>query len=77
MKRIIKVECDCKLHEIKIEDNPIDTTPNAENCLAIAIYEHRSGNTGKILKRPKLLADVVLFGDERKKFLKQIRKIEF
>jgi len=56
MDRIIKLECNCLFHQIVIEDFNV----HGEDMLSICVYEHKSGNTGKLLKKPKLLGDVVL-----------------
>ena len=65
--KIIKLECGCKFHQIIIE--------KFEDTLFICIYEHKSMNTGKLLKKPKLLGDVVLYPEEMK-ILKEYLKNE-
>jgi hypothetical protein len=54
---ITNLECNCKLHQIEIEKM---TFGKAITMLAICIYEHRSQKTGKLLKKRKLIGDVVL-----------------
>jgi hypothetical protein len=56
MNRTITLECNCEFHQIIIEQFEV----HGEDMLSVCIYEHKSGNTGKLLKKPKLLGDVVL-----------------
>jgi hypothetical protein len=56
MNRTITLECNCRFHQITIEQFDV----HGEEMLSICIYEHKSGYTGKLLKKPKLLGDVVL-----------------
>lgn len=64
VKRLITLYCGCEFHKIEIEEFTIDN----KSFLSICIYEHKSTNTGKLLKKPKLLADVVLHPDQVKFF---------
>ena len=54
---IQKLVCNCNFHEIEIEKMNFGNIPV---MLSICIYEHRSFQTGKLLKKRKLLGDVVL-----------------
>ncbi len=79
MKRLFNFECNCTFHKIEIEEFTLGVVPdfpsNPDSLMSICIYQHRSEKTGKLLKKPKLLADVVL--DEKQvKFLKSAFKNE-
>jgi hypothetical protein len=50
--------CSCEFHQIYFESVILN---NKDKMLNIAIYQHRSENTGKEFIKPKLLADVVLY----------------
>lgn len=56
MNKTITLECNCKFHQITIEQFDV----YGEEMLSICIYKHKSKNTGKLLKKPELLGDVVL-----------------
>jgi hypothetical protein len=71
MKNLLSLECGCKFHKITVEEFTIDKIDGS--FLSICIYEHKSGFTGKLFKKPKLLADVVLHPEETLKFKKCIK----
>ena len=71
MNKLFTFYCDCKFHKIEIEEFTIEK--EKDTLLSICIYQHKSFNTGKLLKKPKLLGDVVLDYEDTKKF-KQILK---
>jgi len=56
MNKNLKLECNCEFHQIDIEQFDC----HGEDMLSICIYEHKSKNTGKLLKKPVLLSDVIL-----------------
>jgi len=60
MKAIKKIElgCNCGFHSIVIEKFHISNFPL--EYLDIEILNHKSFKTGKILKKPILLGDVIL-----------------
>jgi len=60
MSRLIKVPCGCEFHQLIIE---IDTV-HGEEMAFLSIVEHKSQNTGKLLKKPKLIGDVVLYSKQ-------------
>jgi hypothetical protein len=62
MKRTISLICGCDFHKVEIEEFTIDKMEGS--FLSICIYAHKSEYTGKLLKKPKLLADVVLHPDQ-------------
>ena len=64
-------ECGCQFHKIEIEEFTVDIAEGS--FLSICIYEHKSRVTGKLLKKPKLLADVVLHPDETKNFKNHLK----
>jgi len=70
--KFLKLECGCKLHRIDIEEFTIKGAKGS--FLSICIYEHKSGDTGKLLKKPKLLADVILHPKETELFKKEFGK---
>lgn len=65
----IKFECGCQFHQIEFNEFELGD----EKLIEIFIYEHRSGFTGKLYKKPKLLADVVLHQEEAAKFIESIK----
>jgi len=65
MNRKLIFECGCHFHKIEIEE--FDITKFG-SFISMCIYEHRSGITGKLLKKPKLLADVMLHPEQVKMF---------
>jgi hypothetical protein len=69
MNKFLKLECGCKFHKIDIEEFTIEKIEGS--FLSICIYEHKSKNTGKLFKKPKLLADVILHPEEVKIFKKE------
>lgn len=75
MKRKFSCECSCEFCLITVEDEPLDKK-GSEKILTIEIFEHRSGKTGKLYKKPKPKADIVLIGKERTKFIKQVKKLK-
>ena len=70
--KLIKLECGCQFHRIDIEEFTIDKVEGS--FLSFCIYEHKSGNTGKLYKKPKLLADVILHPEETKLFKREFIK---
>jgi len=54
---IQKLECNCQFHQLEIEKMCFGKDII---MLSICIYNHRSFQTGKILKKRKLIGDVVL-----------------
>ena len=72
MKKIY-LECDCEFHKVEIEEFTIHKIPGS--FISICIFEHKSMKTGKLYKKPKLLADVIL-NPKNSKHLKQIFKNE-
>lgn len=64
-----KFKCSCDFHIIECDKKPIED----EDFISFAIYEHRSGHTGKLYKNPKLKGDVVLIGKEARRFKKWIK----
>ena len=56
MNKNLKLECNCEFHQVEIEHFDV----HSEDMLSICIYEHKSKITGKLLKKPILLGDVVL-----------------
>ena len=67
--KILKLECGCELHKVEIEEFKVD----GEKFIGISVYEHKSMNTGKLLKKPKLLGDVILHPDQAKKLKEWIK----
>ena len=62
-------KCLCGLHILEIDNKPLDKdTP----FLAIDILQHKSEHTGKLFKKPRYLASVVLMDEELKKFYKWV-----
>jgi len=53
----IKLSCDCGFHLIEFEKTVFK---DKDWFISVYIYQHKSFHTGKLLKKPKLLADVVL-----------------
>jgi hypothetical protein len=70
--KLLKLECGCQFHRIDIEEFTINNVKGS--FLSICILEHKSGNTGKLLKKPKLIADVVLHPKETKLFKDTFKK---
>ncbi len=66
MDKKLWIECGCKFHQIEIEEFTIDKVEGS--FISFCIYEHRSGKTGKLFKKRKLLADVVLHPKETEFF---------
>ncbi len=63
-----KFNCHCNFHIIKVDTRPL----NKEAYISIDVFEHKSMNTGKLLKKPKCLGGIVLIGKEAKKFYSYI-----
>jgi hypothetical protein len=59
-----KFTCSCDFHTIVVDIRPL----NNIEFVGLTIYESRSGQTGKLLKRPRELGAVVLLDKEAKKF---------
>ena len=71
---MMKFYCDCKLHMIDVDKRPLKFKKLEQlDYYGLTIYEHRSGVTGKLLKKPKELGTVILIGKEAKKFKKYIK----
>ena len=73
MKKSIKLTCGCDFHQIEVEEFTIKEEQGG--FISICIYEHKSPHTGKLYKKPKLLADVLLHPEEvvrLKEYLKEI-----
>jgi len=73
MKKPIKLTCGCDFHQIEVEEFTIKEEQGG--FISICIYEHKSPHTGKLYKKPKLLADVLLQPEEvvrLKDYLKEI-----
>jgi hypothetical protein len=64
-----KFKCNCDFHIIEVDKIPLE----GMEYLGITIYEHRSGNTGKLFKKPKELGTVTLIGKEAKKFREYLK----
>jgi hypothetical protein len=72
--RTITLYCDCPEHKVEIEEF---TVPKTEGeFLSIRIYNHRSGKTGKLFKKPILLGDVLLNSEQTKMFKEAFRNHE-
>lgn len=67
-----KFECGCNFHIVDVDIRPIDKIP----YIGMTIYEHRSGYTGKLFKKPKELGTVVLTGKEALKFKEFIEGVK-
>jgi hypothetical protein len=65
----IKFECGCRFHQIEFDSFDV----GGQKCISICIYEHKSGKTGKLLKKPKLLADVMLHPEVAKSLIESIK----
>jgi len=65
-----KFNCDCEFHQIGVDFSKVGSF----DIISIVIYEHRSGYTGKLYKKPKIMGDVVLLGKEAQKFLKFVKE---
>jgi len=69
MEKSIKLECGCKFHLLEVDEW---TSKGIDGSfMSLCIYEHKSGITGKLLKKPKLLADVLLHPEETELFKKK------
>jgi len=66
MNRLITLYCDCPEHKVEIEEFTIGKIEGS--FMSICIYNHWSGKTGKLFKKPKLLADVILNPEQTKLF---------
>jgi hypothetical protein len=66
MERTINLFCDCAFHKLEIEEFTLGEIEGT--FLSIRTYEHKSRYTGKLLKKPKLLADVILSPEQTKLF---------
>ena len=72
----MKFVCDCGFHRLEItKDRPSKNFPHS--TISIIITEHRSGHTGKLYKKPKLLGDVVFISTEPeyKKLVNFLKKL--
>lgn len=67
----MKFKCSCDFDLLEVDIKPLKLSPK-EDCISFVIYEYRSGNTGKLYKKPKELGGVVLIGKEARKFLQYI-----
>lgn len=63
---MLNLICNCNFHKIIIEKIKLYKDLN---CYTMIIEQHRSFQTGKLLKKPKLVGDVVLT-EEQFKLLK-------
>jgi hypothetical protein len=72
----MRFECDCGLHRLDIDIKPLKfpKIKEVEDYIGITIYGHKSGITGKKLKKPIAQGTVVLIGKEARKFKKWISK---
>lgn len=66
MEQLITLFCDCEFHKLEIEEFIINKTEGT--FLDFSIYEYKSTKTGKLYKKPKLLAYVVLSPEQVKLF---------
>ena len=64
--------CSCDFHKITVDIRPLE----GEDFVGLTIYEHKSGQTGKIFKKLKELGTVVLIGKEARKFKDYLNKNE-
>ncbi len=67
-----KFECHCGLHIIDVDIKPIEGIP----YIGLTIYEHRSGQTGKLYKKPKQQGTVTLIGKEAERFRDLINRVK-
>lgn len=61
----MKFKCHCNMHMIDVDIKPLNLMTD---YIGMTIYNHRSEQTGKLLKKPKEMGTVVLIGKEAKKF---------
>jgi len=69
-KANLKLECGCKFHQIEFATFEL----GGELLMDILIYKNRSEQTGKLYKKPKLLADVTLQPETTKCLFESIKK---
>ena len=62
MKKPIKLTCGCDFHQIEMEEFTIKNEQGT--FLAISLFEHKSGKTGKLYKKPRPIGDVILHPEE-------------
>ena len=65
MKKTFRCNCGCAKIEVDFYSNHKEPILNS---ISICIFEYLSDKTGKPLKNPKLLADIVLMDDDVSKF---------
>jgi len=65
----MKFNCHCQMHILTCDKKPLSYKGD---YIAFTIYEHRSGYTGKLFKKPKEKGTVVLVDKEAKKFYKWV-----
>jgi hypothetical protein len=62
MKNPVKLTCGCEFHQLEVDEFIIKDERGS--FISICLYQHKSLNTGKLYKKPKLLADVMLHPEE-------------
>jgi hypothetical protein len=66
--------CSCEFHNITVDIRPLKNSQI--EFVGLTIYEHRSGKTGRLLKKPRELGTVVLIDKEARKFKDYLNKNE-
>lgn len=74
MERITKLECGCEFHRIDVEEFTVEGIQGT--FLAISIVDHKSRYSGKLYKKPRLLADVVLHPPQVEFLKSALQKVE-
>lgn len=65
MNKNLKLECTCKFHQIVVDYDCFSRF--LSRLFGIYIYKHRSVKTGQVLKKPKLIGDVVITDNQMNK----------